>query len=265
MYTNNPYAQGGWYNPENPMSINPRVSASYVPSVFGALPVLDSGTGERSLTFQLVPNEPDILNCSIFAPNGNPYIEITSDYSSAPCTYFRKRDGTVLAYIEWSQRPMVCIPGILDKVPVSRWLALSADKRYVAWFIYVKDLCPTIIVCDRSRTMVAKDRPFVWVPKDNQIAVSTARWFLRGTYWLKTWFAKLFAIGSTIQEPLATISKNRTLVTLKLTTEAVTAGLLESGIVATVLLQSGRNIDWTILSPSHCPNIFVFYISIEIY
>ncbi|KAH9481711.1 hypothetical protein JR316_0006238 [Psilocybe cubensis] len=203
MFTNNPYAQGGWYNPENPMSINTRVSASYVPSVFGSLPVLESGTGERSLTFQLIPNKPDILNSSIMAPTGNPCIQITSNYNSAPCTYFRKCDGTVLAYIEWSNRPMVCIPGILEKVYVSRWLVLSPDRR--------------------SRTMVARDRPLIWVPKDNQIA--------------------LFAIGSTFQEPLATVSKNKTLVTLKLTTEAVNAGLLEAGIVATVLLQSGRNID----------------------
>ncbi|PPQ89353.1 hypothetical protein CVT25_003190 [Psilocybe cyanescens] len=154
MYTNNPYAQGGWYNPENPMSINPRTSASYVPSVFGALPVLDGSSRERSLTFQLVPNQPDILNCTIFAPTGNPYIEIASDYSSAPCTFFRKRDGTVLAYIEWSQRPMVCIPGIVNKLPVGQWLSLSADRR--------------------SRTMIAKDHPFVWVPKDSKIAETNA-------------------------------------------------------------------------------------------
>ncbi|KAH9481707.1 hypothetical protein JR316_0006234 [Psilocybe cubensis] len=204
MYSSNPYAQAGWYNPENPMSINSRtLNAAYVPSVFGALPAVDSSSEGRLLTFNMGLNNPDILNCSICGPTGTPYIEITSDYNSAPCTFFRKRDGTVLAHIEWTTRPMVSIPGIVNKQPISQWLTLSIDRR--------------------SRMMVSRDKPFTWVPKDNQIA--------------------LFANEPAFRDPLATISRIRNLVTLKLSTEAVTAGLLESCIVATVLLQSGRNID----------------------
>ncbi|KAF8969227.1 hypothetical protein BDZ97DRAFT_1754819 [Flammula alnicola] len=205
MHTNNPFAQGGWYNPENPNSINtPSWSTPPIrqPSVFGALPSLDAPFAEMGpITFRLAPSYPDILNCSLFTPRGEPYLEIVTDHhSSRVCTYFRKRDGTLLAFIEWEQQATITISGIISKEPVNQWLALSPDKM--------------------RRMMFVKNRPFTWVPQANQIT--------------------LFAVGSVIQHPIGTISRQTNCVTLQLTSEAMQAGLLESSIVATVLLQSGR-------------------------
>lgn len=133
MYNNNPYAQGGWYNPGNPLSINQTVSPSQ-PSIYGALPGLRN-CADSCLTFALCPNEPDILNCSVVGPRGSIHFMIRTDYSSAPVTYVRQPDGTLMGYIEWSSKtPYVCIPDSVTKQPASQWLLLSADKK--SDFIY---------------------------------------------------------------------------------------------------------------------------------
>ncbi|KAF4613680.1 hypothetical protein D9613_007852 [Agrocybe pediades] len=209
MYGNNPYAQGGWPNPQNPQSINgPSWSTPPIrqPSIFGALPMLDgSSQGQpKLLTFRLESQYQDILNCSLYGPTGKPYIEIFTDISSSPAyTYFRKADGTTLAVLEWCQQSTVTISGILSKRPLSQWLPLTPDKR--------------------RRTMFCNNRPYTWVPQNNEIL--------------------LYSVGSVNTEPLARISRQNGAVLLKLSAEAFTAGLLEITIVAAVALQSGKNID----------------------
>jgi len=136
MFGNNPYAQAGWHNPENPQSINGNswnTPPTHQPSVFGALPLVDGSSSsqrERLLTFRLESQYQDVLNCTLYSPTGKPYIEVLTDISSSPAyTYFRKADGTMLAVIEWSQQPTVTISGILNKTPMARWLQLTPDKR----------------------------------------------------------------------------------------------------------------------------------------
>jgi len=55
--------------------------------------------------------------------------------------------------------------------------------------------------------------------------------------------SKLYPVGSIIHDPLARISRQNGAVLLKLSSDAVAAGLLETAIVAAVVLQSGRNIE----------------------
>ncbi|PPQ64147.1 hypothetical protein CVT24_008777 [Panaeolus cyanescens] len=138
MYNNNPYAQGGWYNPENPLSINPapwNLPPTSQPSVLGALPTLGSSSSDqRVLTFRMTPASPDVLNASVLGPKGQTVCVISTDYNAAPIrTIFQKADGALMGYIEWSSHgSTVTITGGVHKKPAGQWLPLSADKSYLS-------------------------------------------------------------------------------------------------------------------------------------
>ncbi|CAA7266887.1 unnamed protein product [Cyclocybe aegerita] len=131
MYGNNPYAQGGWFNPENPHSINApswSVPAIRQPSILGALPRIAGGENSQ-LTFRLAPIHPDIFNCSLIGPSGHTILTVSSEFTEMGAyTHFRK-DGAILATIDWCQKPTVVIHGIVNKQPISQWLSLSADRK----------------------------------------------------------------------------------------------------------------------------------------
>lgn len=123
----NPLAAGGWYNPENPYSINTQpynIPAFRQPSVFGALPSLGIPASAGPLIFRFRSHIPDILNSTLCAPNGSDYLEIVTNQH---ITYFRKKDATVMASIDWSGQPTVSISGFIDNVEIKRWLPCSPD------------------------------------------------------------------------------------------------------------------------------------------
>ncbi|KAF9453484.1 hypothetical protein P691DRAFT_658466 [Macrolepiota fuliginosa MF-IS2] len=208
MYTNNPYAQGGWYNPANPQTINTERSANThaaQPSILGALPYpFPSTGGPQHLTFHFTYSTTSILNCSVYGPASKKYIEVSTDMNQRPhVTVFRKYDGSVLATIEWQQRPLVEISGVLGRQYVAQWLPLSPNQS--------------------CRVMDARGIKYVWTPVGDAI--------------------HLHPYNMPPTQQIIKVHRQAGTVTLDMTTEAVQAGLLETALVATVALQSGRNID----------------------
>lgn len=133
MYSNNPYAQGGWYNPENPLSLNNGVWGSQSPpqpSVFGALPSTGPAPPAQLLTFTFVAFHPTILNCTVVGPQSQKYLDITTASPGVgAATVFRRQDGP-MAVVEWHQSPTVEVQGVIPKQLTARWMGLSQDKRW---------------------------------------------------------------------------------------------------------------------------------------
>jgi hypothetical protein len=134
MYANNPYAQGGWYNPANPQTINTeRAGNTHAaqPSIVGALPYTFPNTGApQHLIFHFTYSTTSILNCSIYGPASKKYIEVATDLNKAPhVTMLRRWDGVILGVIEWQQRPLVEITGILPRQHIGNWMPLSQSRR----------------------------------------------------------------------------------------------------------------------------------------
>lgn len=198
-YTNNPYAQGGWYNPQNPHSINsqPWLHYSHSPT-YGVLPSVEVAPSAK-LSFEFSPTHPDILNCTVTGPGSQTYLSaMTVQYA----TIITKRNGDPVARIEWNAHPWVEIPNVVDRQLVSQWLPLSADMSY--------------------RTMRLNGRNYYWVPHNGAILLS--------------------AWPNQLDGPLGRISRTANKVVLELTAQAISAGLFEAAVVATLLLQSGRNL-----------------------
>ena len=132
MHGTNPYAQAGWFNPQNPNTINTQswgISAASGPSIFGALPYPSSQTSLPTvLTFHYVLPKPNVLNCTITGPTSIPYLDVASDGAR---TIFRRPDGQGIACIEWSSNPTVEIINTVAKQPIGQWIRLSADRAYV--------------------------------------------------------------------------------------------------------------------------------------
>ncbi len=127
----NPYVAGGWGNPENPNSMN-RPShytpAFRQPSIFGALPSLGITASIGSLKFRFRSHIPDIRNSTLCAPNGSDCLEIVTNQH---ITYFRKKDETVMATIDWSGHPRVTISGFIEDVEIRRWLPGQPTGKFV--------------------------------------------------------------------------------------------------------------------------------------
>lgn len=123
----NPYAAAGWYNPENPYSINqpPWCTPAFRQAdITGALPTLNPTGAGGSLVFRYHSQYRDILNSTLLAPNGSDYLEIVTNNHT---TYFRKKNATVLASIDWGSEPAVSISGLIDNLPVKRWIPHTPD------------------------------------------------------------------------------------------------------------------------------------------
>jgi hypothetical protein len=124
MFTNNPYAQGGWYNPQNPSSINnaPWHPNATHPPTFGALPPVDNEP--TSLTFTFAAFNPDLFNCIVTGPKDKKYFEIRT---SAGTTIFSK-PGDQFASIQWGRHPAVEARGVLSHQLTKDFLKLSSDQ-----------------------------------------------------------------------------------------------------------------------------------------
>ena len=150
-HVNNPYAQAGWYNSENPQSINnqPWTHNSSHPPTYGVLPSVEVAPVTK-ITFEFSHTHPDILNRSIISPARQTYL---SAMSVQYATIITKRNGDPVARIEWNAHPWVEIPNVVDRQPVSQWLPLSADMSH--------------------RMMRVNGRNYYWVPQDGAILLKT--------------------------------------------------------------------------------------------
>ncbi|KAJ7478312.1 hypothetical protein FB451DRAFT_1032618 [Mycena latifolia] len=175
-----------------------------VPSVHGALPFAADPSASNLVTFYFTAFNPSILNCSVIGRNTFPYFKITTDSSLPGYSAVKNTDDKVIALIEWKDPPLVELRNVFSKRRVTDWLALSPDASH--------------------RVMKVNGQQYIWAPKKSTIC--------------------LYPAGTPAPELLGRIYRGDDgTVSLELTSTAVTAGLLETCVVATVLLQCGHKID----------------------
>ncbi|KAF9258403.1 hypothetical protein L218DRAFT_877186 [Marasmius fiardii PR-910] len=176
------------------------------PSIYGALPFSagsSSSPNDSILTFTFTSFDPNITNCIVLGPNSRPFFRIIDNSPSTGFTLFQNNEGRSIAIIEWMRSATVV--EIRDIV----------QKQLVSSWLAVSQ--------DRSyRTMIARNRSFVWTTRENYVG--------------------LFTPGPSSQ-CYAKVIRGEESVVLQITAQAVQLGLLESCVVAVVLLQSGRQID----------------------
>ncbi|KAF7306230.1 hypothetical protein MIND_00413600 [Mycena indigotica] len=230
MYDDHPFSQ--WLQPalgENDSPISPASSssgssfASYrpstvpQPSIYGALPYPTHNPRPAFMTFRFTALEASIsegglLNASVTGPpNAKTYYRIRTDAPAEGFTVVAQAGSNApVAVIQWSgdgiiSGPVVEVKGVVSKRLTREWLSLSPEKSY--------------------RTMLARERSFVWVPEGAHISLYTAGLRL----------PQMFGRISSEAETGA--------LRLEITAEAIQIGLLEVCVVSAILLQSGRRID----------------------
>ncbi|ESK89078.1 hypothetical protein Moror_5353 [Moniliophthora roreri MCA 2997] len=174
------------------------------PSVYGALPY---SSGSSNTT----PNSVLTFQFTAFNPTilnctvlGPGSTPYFRVVDNNPFTVFQNKDGRSIAVIEWRQSPGTVVE-VRDII----------QKQLVSTWLALSP--------DRTyRTMIARNMSLVWLPRDDYVG--------------------LFTTGSSA-DLYAKIIRGNSSVTLQITSQAVQLGLLESCIVAVVLLQSGRRID----------------------
>jgi hypothetical protein len=142
MFTINPYAQAGWYNPENPHSINNSTWGSQSPpppSIFGALPSTTPPSPPSTLTLVFTSFNPTILDSTVVGPKFQKYFTIVTSRSANghPFTTFYKHDGESVAIVEWQQHPTLQIRDIAPLQPTAHWLRPGPEPRY---FIFLSPI-----------------------------------------------------------------------------------------------------------------------------
>ncbi|KDQ64083.1 hypothetical protein JAAARDRAFT_117722 [Jaapia argillacea MUCL 33604] len=118
-------------------------------------------------------------------------------------TLIKDPEGHNLALIEWNSLPTVEITGVIPKQKARDWLALTPEGM--------------------SRIMTVGQAYYVWAPAGKYVC--------------------LYSTVSSTLKILARICKTPMNVALEMSQAAIDLSLLEPCVVATVLLQSGRNID----------------------
>ncbi|KAG6851622.1 hypothetical protein C0991_007497 [Blastosporella zonata] len=202
MFTNNPYAQGGWYNPANPLSINNGTWGSQsppIPSIYGALPHATTPSPPTIITFHFVSLRPNVLNSIIIGPESQKYFDVITNSPNVGASTVFKKAGQPFAMIEWTSQPMVDVYGIVPLQAAGGWMELSHDQRSIK----------------------VHGKWYAWVPRDK--------------------IYSLFTVGPNQPELMARVSREADTINLEITARAVQIGLLECVVVATVLLHSGRN------------------------
>ncbi|KAF8970796.1 hypothetical protein BDZ97DRAFT_2044344 [Flammula alnicola] len=210
MFVNNPYAQAGWYNPQNPHSINqgPWRPNSSDPPTFGALPPLNDKPASV-LTFEFTSFNPNVFNCIVTGPKNRKFFEVRT----AGGTTVVSKPGEEFAFIQWNQHPTVEARGVLARQLTKDFLKLSEDQTY--------------------RSMLISGKLYAWIPRGSS-----------GIYVCGI-IVSLYSYGPNPPEQFARISlaQDNNKIILEITSEAFQAGLFEPCIISTILLFSARNID----------------------
>ncbi|KAJ7109607.1 hypothetical protein C8R43DRAFT_1161443 [Mycena crocata] len=199
----NPYAQGGWSNSHNPNAANNQPWGTGA-SVYGALPYVPPPSSTPNFhTFAFVSSDGTVLNAHIVGPQSRTYFRVNTNSTSSGFSVIENSNLQSISVIEWGRHPVVEIRDILSKRSTATWLALSPDKTH--------------------RVMTVRGKNFCWTPTEDYIELCN------------TGVANPQLYGRISQSSSGTI--------LELTSEAVRIGLLEVGVVSTLLLMSGRSID----------------------
>ncbi|KAF8997052.1 hypothetical protein BDQ17DRAFT_1429258 [Cyathus striatus] len=204
MYGNNPYAQGGWKSPQGNQYLNQQGQYLYIPpSIFGALPSAAPTARSEFLTFYFTAFNPTILNCIVIGPSRS-YIDVVTSPGNPESTILRGSNNDALGIIEWHQSPFVEVTGALSRRTTRDFLILSPDRSF--------------------RTMHFRGKQYAWVPSNNNTIL-------------------LYNISCNPSELLGRIVRSQDAVNLQITASTIHEGLMETCIIATLLLTCGRNLD----------------------
>ncbi|KZT25684.1 hypothetical protein NEOLEDRAFT_332192 [Neolentinus lepideus HHB14362 ss-1] len=205
----NPYA-AGWHHAgmEQSVQSSPWDYTTSSPSVYGALPY----SGASSSASGGSTGGTVTLTFTAFTPTilNSVLIDAQTNIhfriesnNSAIFTLIKDSHGKIVAVIEWRSQPTVEIRHVASKQNIRNWLGLSSDGL--------------------SRIMRVGNACYAWAPSGRHIC--------------------LYTTSPAAPQMLAKVSKTHTTVNLEVTAQAMQLDLLEPSIVATLLLQSGRNID----------------------
>ena len=165
MFTNNPYAQGGWHNPQNVLSINnaPWVPNAWHPPTFGALPA--SQTNSSILTFEFSSFQPDILNSVVTGPNNSEFFTVRTPTPGYTVIY---KAGAPFATITWQHNPIVEAGGIITRQRASDFLKISPDNRYEISFLQYNCFANFFF---SHRLMTVNYKTYAWIPRGRDVYV----------------------------------------------------------------------------------------------
>ncbi|KAF9023263.1 hypothetical protein BDZ89DRAFT_990021 [Hymenopellis radicata] len=152
----NPYAQGGWANPQNQDCISNvpwSLSSPPQPSVYGALPFAGEPQYAQDTMHRFgFKYEQTILKSIVFGPHNKPCFRVAHDLPKPGMTTFTDTEGRDFALIDWHDgAPQVEMKGLLEKQAVSSWMPLSSDQS--------------------QRAMFARGKGCSWIPNQNSICL----------------------------------------------------------------------------------------------
>ncbi|KAH6899138.1 hypothetical protein BKA70DRAFT_1231066 [Coprinopsis sp. MPI-PUGE-AT-0042] len=205
MFGNNPYAAGGWYNPQNP-SFNQRRWPPHVPQCCTPTYIWRLAPQQTIRRRHSSSTSPQLNLISSILPSTAQMERHTFESARQNgVTAIMKPRNESLARIEWQATPIVEIRNVLPKANASQWLRLSQDqgRSYSKFIIAPKSSPPLLQLSNYDPLREA----LCLVPRG--VAISDCQVIQHGV--------------------------------LELTSEAIQAGLLEASAVATILFQSGRN------------------------
>jgi hypothetical protein len=136
MNITNPYAQAGWYNPENPSSIGQRpgtTQSSSPPPTFGALPYYPEHSAPPAKRYTFSTQGPRIIQgCEVVDGDSNvTAFKIKMAHDGYDYTSLQSPNGTPRGYIVWKpDGPEIEIYGVVARQKAKGWLSLSPDQRY---------------------------------------------------------------------------------------------------------------------------------------
>ena len=132
MFGNNPYAQAGWHNPQNPQSINngPWHPNAPYPPTYGALPPLHDKP-QSVLVFTFSYFNPDVFNCVVTGPKDRKFFEVRTNSSTTVIS----KPGEEFATIQWGRHPSVEARGVTARQLTKDFLKLSADHTYASQYL----------------------------------------------------------------------------------------------------------------------------------
>ncbi|KIM44093.1 hypothetical protein M413DRAFT_433484 [Hebeloma cylindrosporum] len=144
MFANNPYAQGGWHNPQNSQSINhtPWPPHSSHPPTYGALPVPNDGPASTT-EYRFTDLDPNILTCVLSTRDGRRLLNIRTFNGITVITNLTT--GANFARIDWTTVPsMVEATGCITHQAIGDFLrpsyseegsfrSMTIDRRSYAW------------------------------------------------------------------------------------------------------------------------------------
>ncbi|KAE9406162.1 hypothetical protein BT96DRAFT_963661 [Gymnopus androsaceus JB14] len=179
----------------------------FEPSTLGALPYWQPPPPTNLITFYITSYNPaDILNCTVIGPDQERYLHVVTDPHNPMYTLFQK--------IQASGGSRSCALVEWQRQPLVEIRDVMSKYPIRDWLHLNSD--------ERARSMQFQNARYTWAPQDRYINMHSA--------------------GS---NPvfLARISRGHGTITLDLTNQAIQLGLLDACIIATVVMQCGRNID----------------------